>query len=102
MPEPRPPEEWSDERRAALRREVARRRERATRAGRWVGLALAAVVAVGVVFRLPASWWIPAVGAVALAGLVARLVHWSCPACGERLPTRGSATSCRGCGLPLD
>jgi hypothetical protein len=101
MPEPGPTE-WGDEQRAAFGREVARRRERVTRAGRLVGLALGVVVAAGVVFRLPQSWWIPAVGAVALAGLALRLVQWKCPACGERLPTRGPGASCRGCGLPLD
>jgi hypothetical protein len=96
------PEPWSDEQRASFRRELARRRERVTRAGRLVALALTVVVAGGVLFRLPESWWIPAVGAVALAGLVLRLVGWNCPACGERLPTRGSGAACRGCGLPLD
>ena len=25
-----------------------------------------------------------------------------CPSCGERLPTRGSASHCHGCGAPLD
>ena len=100
MPEPGPTE-WGDEPRAAFSREVARRRERVARAGRLVGLTLGVLVAAGVVFRLPQSWWVPAVGAVALAGLGLRLVQWKCPACGERLPTRGPA-SCRGCGLPLD
>jgi hypothetical protein len=101
MPEPGP-REWGDEQRAAFGREVARRRERVARVGRLVGIALGVLVAGGVVFRLPPSWWIPPVGAVALAGLVLRLVQWKCPACGERLPTRGATAWCRGCGLPLD
>lgn len=84
-----------------LRRALAERRERMTRAGRLFGLALIAVVAAGVLLRLPEGWWVPAAGAVALAALVVRLVGWTCPACGARLPTR-RATVCPGCGLPLE
>jgi hypothetical protein len=80
---------------------MAARRERVVRASRGFALALVALVTAGVLLRLPPSWWIPAVGFVALAGLLFRLVNWTCPACGERLPTRGGR-SCRGCGAPLD
>ena len=95
------PEGWTDERRGAYRLALGARRERQVRAGQLVGLALIALVAAGVLLRLPEAWWVPAVGAVALAGLVYRMVNWTCPSCGGRLPTRrGSA--CPGCGAPLD
>jgi hypothetical protein len=95
------PDDWTDERRRAYREALRARRERQVRAGRAFGFALAIVVAAGIVLRLPEEWWVPAVGAVALAGLVHRMVNWTCPSCGERLPTR-RGSRCLGCGAPLD
>jgi hypothetical protein len=95
------PEEWSDERRRAFREALRSRRERQVRAGRVFGLVLMAVVAAAVLLRLPEAAWVPAVGALALAGLVYRLVNWKCPSCGERLPTRRGSV-CPGCAGPLD
>ena len=94
MTEPDSPEDWTDERRRAFREALRARRERQVRAGQAFGLALIVLVAAGVLLRLPEAWWVPAVGAVALGGLVYRLVNWKCPSCGERLPTR------RGSSLP--
>ena len=95
------PEGWTDERRHAFREALRARQERQLRAGRALAVALAAIVAAGVLLRLPETWWMPAVGAVALAGLVYRMVNWTCPSCGERLPTRRGSV-CPGCGTPLD
>ncbi len=100
--EPPDPSEWSEEKRRELRRSLEERRRRQARAGQLIAGGLIAVIAVGILFRLPQDWWIPAVGIVALAGLVFRLTNWKCPACGEGLPTRGSGRICRGCGLPLE
>jgi hypothetical protein len=101
-PAPDTPGEWSAEERRAYSLAVADRRERQQRLGRWFALAVIGVVAAGVVLRIPESWWVPAVGALALLGLGFRLVNWKCPRCGERLPTRGSLARCHGCGGPLD
>ena len=100
--EAQPPEEWSAERRRELRLALDERRRRQTRVGQIVAGVLIAIVAAGVLLRLPAEWWVPAVGIVALAGLVFRLTNWKCPGCGEGLPTRGSGRTCPGCGLPLE
>jgi hypothetical protein len=95
------PEDWTDERRRGFRDALRARRERQVRAGQAFAFALVVLVAAGVLLRLPEAWWVPAVGAAALAGLAYRLVNWKCPSCGERLPTRG-ARMCGGCGAPLD
>lgn len=97
-----PAEEWSPERRRELRQALEVRRRRQLRGGQIIAGLLILIVATGVLLRLEPDWWIPAVGIVALAGLVFRLANWKCPACGERLPTRGSGKACPGCGLPLD
>jgi len=101
MSEPDIPDEWSDDRKRAFRGALRARRERQVRAAQAFAFTLIALVAAGVLLRLPEAGWVPAVGAVALGGLVYRLVNWKCPACGERLPTRGGR-ACRGCGAPLD
>ena len=101
MTEPESPDDWTDERRQAFREALRTRRQRQVRAGQVFGFTLIVLVAASVLLRLPEAWWVPAVGAVALAGLAYRLVNWKCPACGERLPTRGGRV-CRGCGAPLD
>jgi hypothetical protein len=94
------PDEWTAERRRDFRAALETRRRRQVRAGQVVGLALIAVVAAGILLRLPEEWWVPAVGAVALGGVVYRLANWKCPSCGERLPTRRGSI-CHGCGAPL-
>jgi hypothetical protein len=101
MAEPDFPPEWTEERRRAFREALRTRQERQVRAGQGFALGLVALVAAGVLLRLPETWWVPAVGAVALGGLAFRMVNWKCPSCGERLPTRGGR-ACRGCGAPLD
>jgi hypothetical protein len=101
MAEPLPPDEWTDEKRRAFREALRARAERQARAGRLVGLVLVAIVAAGVLLRLSEAWWVPAVGAVALAAVVHRMVNWTCPNCGDRLPTR-RGSRCLGCGAPLD
>ncbi len=98
---PETPEEWSDERRREYGLAVEARRDRQQRVGRGFAIVLFVLVAAGVVLRVPAAWWMPAVGAAALLGLAFRLVNWKCPNCGERLPTRGSLARCHGCGAPL-
>jgi len=100
--EERTPEDWSAEQLRAHRSAIEALRNRQRQAGRVFGVALILVVAAGVLLRVPESWWVPAVGALALAGVGFRLVNWKCPSCGERLPTRGSQSRCLGCGAPLD
>ena len=95
------PDEWSDERRREYRLAVAARGDRQQRVGRGFAIVLFVLVAASVVLRVPAAWWVPAVGAAALLGLGFRLVNWKCPNCGERLPTRGPLARCHGCGAPL-
>jgi hypothetical protein len=101
MAETDSPEEWTEERRRAFGEALRTRRERQVRAGRALGLALVAVVAGGVLLRIPEAWWIPAAAALATGALVFRMVNWKCPSCGERLPTR-RGSRCPGCGAPLD
>ncbi len=96
------PDEWTLERRRAFHEELERRRRRLFRASQLIALALVLTVAAGVVLRLPESWWMSAVGAIALLGIVFRLVDWKCPNCGERLRTRRSSSVCLGCGAPLE
>jgi len=93
---------WSEERLRELRRALDERRARIARVASVLAGVLGAVVAGGLLLRLSPEWWMPVVGLVALAGLVYRLVGWTCPSCGERLPTRGKSSVCPGCGLPLD
>ncbi|MCG6924947.1 MAG: hypothetical protein LJF30_06515 [Acidobacteria bacterium] len=94
--------EWTTEQRREFRQALEVRRRRQVRGGQVIAGALILIVATGVLLRLAPDWWIPAVGVVALAGLAFRLTNWRCPACGDRLPTRGSGKTCPGCGLPLD
>ncbi len=96
------PAEWTKERRRAFRESLGQRRSRLVRASQLTALLLAVTVAAGVAFRLPESWWIPAVGGIALLGLVFRLADWKCPNCGERLRTRRASPVCLGCGAPLE
>ena len=63
---------------------------------------LVATLFAGIAFRLPESWWVPAVGALAALALVFRLANWKCPTCGERLGGRTRPSHCPGCGGPLD
>lgn len=94
--------EWTAEQRREFRQALEVRRRRQIRGGQIVAGTLIGIVAAGVLLRLAPDWWVPAVGIVALAGLVFRLANWKCPACGERLPTRGAGKVCPGCGLPLE
>ena len=77
-------------------------RGRLVRASQVIALLLIATVAAAVVLQLPESWWMPAVGAIALIGIAFRFVAWKCPNCGERLRTRRSSSVCLGCGAPLE
>jgi hypothetical protein len=101
MPQDGGPEPGTDEERRAFRAALAARRERLAYASRAFAFALFGLASAAVLLRLPDTWWVPAVGFVAVAGLLFRLVNWKCPACGERLPTRG-AGRCLGCGAPID
>ena len=102
MDETDAPHEWTPDEQRALGRAVEERRLRQMRVGRVLVGLLIALVTLGVLLRLSPSWWVPAVGLVAAAGLVFRLTNWKCPACGEVLPTRGAGRVCPGCGLPLE
>jgi hypothetical protein len=102
LDEAQPDEQWSTEQRREFRQALEVRRRRQLRGGQIIAGLLIVIVATGVLLRLAPEWWIPAVGIVALAGLVFRLANWKCPGCGERLPTRGSGKACPGCGLPLE
>jgi rubrerythrin len=93
---------WSEDEKMDFRRALRARHERQVRAGRAIGLGLIAIVSAGVLLHLSEDWWVPAVGALALAGLVLRLVNWKCPACGERLSARRLPRTCPGCGAPLE
>jgi hypothetical protein len=97
-----PADEWTPERRRAFREAIEKRRLRLFRASQVIALLLIATVAAGVALRLPESWWMPAVGAIALFGIVFRLADWKCPNCGERLRTRRASSVCLGCGAPLE
>ena len=72
MTEPDSPEDWTDERRRSFREALRARQARQLRAGQAFALALVAIVATGILLRLPEAWWVPPVGAVALGGLVFR------------------------------
>ena len=96
------PLEWTEEKRREFTRSLQVRRRRQMVSGQIVAGILLALVAGGVLFRVEAGYWIPAVGVVALGALAFRLTNWKCPACGEGLPTRSSTRSCIGCGLPLE
>lgn len=102
MDEADPPNEWTPEEQRAFRRVYDRRRLRQARVGQVLVGLLIAVVALGVLLRIAPSWWVPAVGLVAAAGVVFRLTNWKCPACDEVLPTRGAGRTCPGCGLRLE
>lgn len=95
------PQEASGDEGPEFRKALAARRQRLQRGARVYALGLLGLVAAGVTLQLPPSWWVPAVGFVALAGLVFRMLNWTCPACGERLPTR-SGRVCLGCGARID
>ena len=83
-----PAEQWSTEQRREFRQALEVRRRRQLRGGQIIAGLLIVIVATGVLLRL--------------AALVFRLANWKCPACAERLPTRGSGKTCPGCGLPLE
>lgn len=101
MAELEEPEAPFAEQRRAFREALAARRARLERGGRGFAVALIGLVALGVLTGMPEAWWVPAVGFVAVAGLVFRLANWRCPACDERLPTRGGRR-CPGCGAAID
>ena len=94
MAEPDFPEDWTDERRRAFREGLRARQARQVRAGQGFGLALGVIVAAGVLLRLPEAWWVPAVGAVALGGLVFRMVNLEVPV------VRGAASDAPGPAVP--
>ena len=96
------PCDWTSEEQKAFRRAFNEQRRRQTRVGQVFTGVLLALVSLGVLLRVSPSWWVPAVGLVAAAGLVFRLTSWKCPACGEGLPTRGAGRACAGCGLALE
>ncbi len=95
-------DEWTGERLRVHREALAARRANQAAATRFFAGALVAALFGGIAFRLPESWWIPAVGGLAALALVFRLANWKCPTCGERLGGRSAAARCPGCGGPLD
>jgi hypothetical protein len=95
-------DQWQGERLRDHRRALEARRVRQVRAGRLFAAALGVTVAAGVVFRVPESWWVPAVGGFALLAVLFRLVNWKCPSCGEPLSSRRPRSRCVGCGAPLE
>lgn len=102
MHDPAPSDEWQGEKLREHRAALEVRRARQATAGRLFVAAAVLTLAASFALRLPESWWIPAVGALAALALVFRLANWKCPACGERLSGRTAADRCPGCGAPLD
>ena len=100
--DPDDPPALPEEERRAVRLAFAARRDRQRRAGAGFAGALAATVGAGVLFRLPEEYWVPVVGALALAAVAFNLANWKCPACGARLPTRRPTRECPDCGVPLE
>ncbi len=96
------PDAWTPERRRAFREALAKRRQRQLRASQLFAVLLLATVSAGVLLRVSPSWWMPAVGGIALLGVVFRLANWKCPNCGERLPSRRPSAICLGCGAPTE
>jgi len=92
----------SEEVRRAAPLAFAVRRDRQRRGGALFAGGLVATVGAGVLFRLPEDYWVPVVGALALAAVVFNLVNWKCPACGARLATRRPTRECPDCGVPLE
>ena len=80
----------------------AARRARQRQAGILLASLLGLVVGGGVLLRVEPELWVPAVGAIGLAGLFFSLVNWKCPACGARLSTRRSTAGCPECGARLE
>ena len=95
-------DEWTGERLRVHREALAAQRANQATATRAFAAALVATLFAGVAFRLPESWWVPAVGALAALALVFRPANWKCPTCGERLGGRTGPSHCPGCGGPLD
>ncbi|MFN8093307.1 MAG: hypothetical protein U0599_13995 [Vicinamibacteria bacterium] len=89
-------DEWTGERLRVHREALAARRANQATATRAFAAALVATLFAGVAFRLPESWWVPAVGALAALALVFRLANWKCPTCGERLGGGRARRTARG------
>jgi rubrerythrin len=97
-----PPAARSSDEQRRLRLAFEERRERQRKVGILFAGALGLIVGAGVLLRLPADYWIPMVGAIALAAVVFSLVNWRCPACGARLGARRTPSSCPDCEAPLE